>query len=91
MLFLVFLHKITPNCKVKDYKTTPFRIITYSLLLHTSFIQIKQIDGIHEGVDGVYLVRGCGAALGDAAQVGGVVDLHGAVAEAPWPQGTLAE
>ena len=30
MLFLVFLHKITPNCNVGDYKTAPFRIITYS-------------------------------------------------------------
>ena len=32
MLFLVFLHKITPNCNIRVYKTTHFRIITYSLL-----------------------------------------------------------
>jgi len=30
MLFLAFLHKITQNCNLRDYKTAPFRIITYS-------------------------------------------------------------
>ena len=31
MLFLCFLHKITPNCKVIDYKTATFCTITFSL------------------------------------------------------------
>lgn len=32
MLFLALLHKIAPNCKVGDYKTAPFSIITYSCI-----------------------------------------------------------
>ena len=33
MLFLAFLHKNTTNCKVRDYKTAPFCVITYSYSL----------------------------------------------------------
>ena len=38
MLFLAFLHKLSTNCKVRDYKTAPFRIITYSVINYYLFI-----------------------------------------------------
>ena len=82
MLFLTFLHKITPNCKVRDYKTAPFRIITYSLLTHPPLGNIKSVQGIFQRVNDVYLVRRHGTALHNPAEVA-VAHLHGAVAEAP--------
>ena len=82
MLFLAFLHKITPNCKVRDYKTTPFCIITYSLFTHPPLGYIKPVEGVFQRVNDVYLVGRNGTALHDAAQVA-VAHLHGTVAEAP--------
>ena len=43
MLFLVFLHKITPKCNLRDYKTDPFRIITYSF---NSLIIVEYVEHI---------------------------------------------
>ena len=45
MLFLVFLHKITPKCNLRDYKIAPFCIITYSLL-DTNLLPLRHI---HDG------------------------------------------
>ena len=43
MLFLAFLHKITPNCDLRDYKTAPFCIITYSF---NSLIIVEYVEHI---------------------------------------------
>ena len=43
MLFLVFLHKIIPNCNVGDYKTAPFCIITYSCQFVKLVVQSCQV------------------------------------------------
>ena len=53
MLFLVFSHKIAPNCKVRDYKTAHFCIITYSVLICSirSLLTLQPLDMLFADVD----------------------------------------
>ena len=54
MLFLAFLHKITPNCKVRDYKTAPFCIITYSFISPKYLCEVFYIHGLANAINRIH-------------------------------------